>query len=63
VQLSTVFTDAPFRPLSESIRSTAQAEARIQQLLTSVREFPDAAGKAQAGPSETQVEMLLQKPF
>jgi len=61
VQLSTVFTDAPIRPLSESIRSTAQAESRIQELLTNVRESPDAARKAQSSPSETQVEMLLQK--
>ena len=63
VQLSTTIADAPIRPLSESIRSTAQAEARIQALLTSVRESPDAAIKAQASPSETHVETLLQRTF
>ncbi len=60
VHLSAPFADTPIRPLSEGIRSAAQAEARIQQLLTSVRESPDAAMKAQTSPSQTQVEALLQ---
>ena len=62
VQLSGVNQSESVRPLSDSIRSTEQAQNRLQALLKSLQDAPEKALTAHGNSQQGRAETLLHPP-